>query len=66
MNVKKLIRAVLKLPLTPFYVGGKLALLSVGIVVLFFEWVYDKNRVYSAQELLVEELEQLKRWFTTI
>jgi len=65
--MKKLIRAALKLPLTPLYLTYKVSLIIFGTVIIFFEWLYDyDNQIYRTRDMLKEELIALKGWFTKI
>jgi len=68
MFIKKLIRAILKIPATPFIVPYHLFLIAASQVVRVFEWVYetgdwDKTITLS---IISDSKIALKNWFTTV
>lgn len=65
-NLKLFLRLLLKIPLTPFVVSGVLAMLTIGYIFMFFEWVYDSNDLRYSKITRDRYIEFLKKWFTSI
>jgi len=68
MNIKQLIRLIIKIPATPFvlvvHAGGIIGFTFVR----FFEWVYDApewNKQLT-KEIIQDSKKDLKKWFTTV
>jgi len=66
--VKKLIRLIIKIPVTPFITVFYVMMIMVPFIFQFFEWLYeadssDKNDTFIVRKYLISDL---KRWFTTI
>jgi hypothetical protein len=68
MNIKKLIRLLLKIPATPFVVTYHLIVLLTCLVVSFFEWLYDASDFNKSisKKIANDQVTGLKKWFTTI
>ena len=68
MNIKKLIRLLLKIPATPFVVSYHLSMWSIASVISFFEWLYDASDFDKSisKKIAIDEVNSLKKWFTTI
>jgi hypothetical protein len=66
--MKKLIRALFKLPLTPFVVLFLGFVLLACYVLYFFEWVYEASErdIQITREMQSEMKAYMKKWFTTI
>lgn len=67
MNKLKLfLRLILKIPLTPFVLGFILAILAVGHLIMFFEWLYDIDDIKYSKMVVDDYINFLKKWFTSI
>jgi len=66
--MRKLIRALLKLPLTPFFLVASGMFLIAMTIILFFEWVYEAEEyeIEDTKRTLVDCVRHMKKWFTTI
>jgi membrane protein YdbS with pleckstrin-like domain len=66
--MKKLIRALFKLPLTPLVVLFLGLFLLACCVLYFFEWVYEASEhdMQITRGLLSDVTTNMKKWFTTI
>ena len=68
MTVTKVIRGILKIPLTPvvlFWNGGMIIL---SYAVQGFEWVYNSSEFDKriTKEVQDDYINNIKKWFTTI
>ena len=68
MNIRKLIRLLLKIPATAVVVPWHLLLLSAWYVLKIFEWIYEAGKWDKGitQGLIADSKKELKDWFTTI
>lgn len=68
MDIKKLIRLMLKIPATPFVVIYHFGILLIFLVVMFFEWIYDASDFNKSisKKIAGDSVNALKKWFTTI
>lgn len=66
--MKKIIRAIIKIPATPFIVVGLLCGIIIFKIVQFFEWVYEADEFNkdTTKDIIKELVENLKKWFTTV
>jgi fatty acid desaturase len=66
--MKKFIRALIKLPATPFVVVYFVVLYILTCIVQFFEWVYEaseQDKKWTKKER-ANVLDAAKKWFTTV
>jgi len=68
MWIKTVLRALLKIPLTPFVLGFHLFLLCIWYAMKFSYWLYDatEREKYIIKELISESFTEIKNWFTTV
>jgi hypothetical protein len=68
MTIKKIIRALLKIPLTPVVVSFNLLMIFVCSVSIFYGWLYEDTDMEKSinHELMQDYISNLKKWFTTI
>jgi hypothetical protein len=67
--IKKIIRGILKIPVTTFYVIVLMGLYYFITMIQFFKWVYDSGDEWDRNYNKTEKkkiLDKLKKWFTTI
>jgi len=66
--MRKLIRALLKLPLTPFFLVALGLFLIALTIILFFEWVYEAEEyeIEDTKKQITDCARHMKKWFTTI
>ena len=66
--MKRTIRALLKIPVTPLIVAWSVMLLLVFYVVRFGQWLYEANDWDKSitQDIIDKQYELLKLWFTSI
>jgi hypothetical protein len=66
--IKKIIRAVLKIPLTPFVVPFNLMLIVVTYLATLHYWLYEASDFdkHIIKEVRQDYISNLKNWFTTI
>jgi uncharacterized membrane protein YvlD (DUF360 family) len=64
--MKKFIRAILKLPLTPFMIFWFFIGLISGVAIMIIEWLYEDKNLRESTWVLHEATRDLKKWFTTI
>ena len=67
MDMKKLIRALIKVPATPFVALYHIIMYMAFLVSQFFEWLYeakdsDKKITATCKQ---DCIDGLKKWFTT-
>jgi hypothetical protein len=68
MNIKQLIRIMLKIPATPFVAALHIILILTLQIVKVFEWIYeasDSNKD-TTRSIIQDSKRDLKKWFTTI
>jgi hypothetical protein len=68
MNIKQLIRLMLKIPATPFVAALHIILILSFQIVRVFEWVYeasDSNKNIT-KSIIQDSKRDLKKWFTTV
>jgi len=65
-KMKKFIRAILKLPLTPFMLFWFFIGLVSGVAIMIIEWLYEDKNLHESTWVLREATRDLKKWFTTI
>lgn len=66
---RKIIRGILKIPVTPFYVLVCMIMYYFITVVQFVEWVYESGDEWDRNYNKTEKkkiLDKLKKWFTTV
>jgi hypothetical protein len=66
--MKKFIRGLIKIPLTPFAVGFCVFGIVAYYIVLFVQWLYDFDDwdKHITKECIKDFFKALKEWFTTI
>jgi len=66
--MKKLIRALIKIPATPFVLFYHLLFLFSLYITLAFEWLYEASDfdIKITREIIDDEYKSIKRWFTVI
>lgn len=66
--MKKLLRLIVKIPTTPFYLVFFVCMYITGTVVQFWQWLYEVDNWDRkiTSELLADLRKGCKRWFTTI
>jgi hypothetical protein len=66
--MKKTIRGLLKIPVTPFIVAWGLFIVACFYVVQFFQYIYECGDFEKTvtQDIIDEQYSMLKRWFTSI
>lgn len=66
--MKKIIRGLIKIPLTPIVVLFCIFMLVGYYIILFVEWLYDSSDSDKqiTKECIYVEFKVLKDWFTTI
>ena len=65
--MKKTLRFILKIPLTPFVLVFWAFAILLGYTIIFFEWLYgDEYGLRLSQEIQDDVIKGFKRWFTTI
>jgi hypothetical protein len=69
MNIRKVIRLILKIPATPFVIMWYLLGYVTMQVTRIFEWVYEASDCDKATSLRILDNDikkPLKKWFTTV
>jgi hypothetical protein len=68
MNIKQLIRIMLKIPATPFVAALHIILILSFQIVRVFEWVYEASDSDKdiTKSIIQNSKRDLKKWFTTI
>jgi hypothetical protein len=66
--MKKLIRAIIKIPATPVVIVACLFAICGNQIFKFFEWAYEASDYEKeiTSSIDVDAMNFLKRWFTTI
>lgn len=66
--MKKFIRGLLKIPLTPFVVGFCVLEMVGFYIMLFVQWLYESSEWNKqiTKECINDVFKALKDWFTTI
>jgi hypothetical protein len=66
--MKKIIRGLLKIPVTPLIVAWSLFIVAGFYVVQFFQYIYECSDFEKevTQDVIDEQYSMLKRWFTTL
>ena len=66
--MKKVIRGLLKIPLTPFVVVGLLFLITVTYAVSLYDWLYETDEYNRTliKNIREEYFYNLKDWLTTV
>jgi uncharacterized membrane protein YvlD (DUF360 family) len=65
-KMKKFIRAILKLPLTPFVLLWFFIGLVSGVAIMIIEWLYEDKSLRDSTWGIDTAVRDLKKWFTTI
>jgi hypothetical protein len=65
-KMKKFIRAILKLPLTPFILFWFFIGLVSGVAIMVIEWLYEDKSLRESTWGIDTAVRDLKKWFTTI
>ena len=65
---KKVIRGILKIPLTPVVLFGNGVMIILSYAVQGFEWVYNSSDFDKriTKEVRDDYIDNIKKWFTTI
>ena len=65
---KKVIRGILKIPLTPVVLFGNGVMIILSYAVQGFEWVYNSSDFDKriTKEVRDDYINNIKKWFTTI
>ena len=68
MNIRKLIRLILKIPATPVVLLIHFVLLPGWYILKIFQWIYETNEWNKeiTQDLIDDSKKELKKWFTTV
>lgn len=66
--IKKIIRGVIKIPVTPFVVVAIAAMYSVLAIMHAFEWLYEASEydLDFTKAMKRDLVDFLKKWFTTV
>jgi hypothetical protein len=66
--MKKFIRLLLKIPVTPFFLLLASLFYIACTILLFFEWLYevDKEDRSFTKDMMDDMKKMIKKWFTTI
>lgn len=66
--MKKAVRVILKIPLTPFFLGFAFLMLAGIYVLMFFEWAYEagEDAKKDTQDMKRDIVKTVKKWCTTI
>ena len=64
--MKKFIRALIKIPATPFVLFWFFISLIAGIIIMMLDWLYEDKSLYESTWVLRELAKEIKTWFTTI
>lgn len=65
--MKKILRLFFKIIGTPFFLFFSLGVLLVGRILMFFNWLYDKEySLRMEKEMEAKEIQRIKKWFTTL
>lgn len=65
-DMKKLIRALIKIPATPFVLIWHLLGLLSGVFIMVYEWLYEDKNLHDSSWALHYAMRDIKNWFTTI
>ena len=68
MTVTKVIRGILKIPLTPVVLSWNGGMIILSYAVQVFEWVYNSSDFdkRTTKEVRDDYIDNIKKWFTTI
>ena len=66
--MKKFIRGLIKIPLTPFVVVSCVLLIVAYYIMLFVEWLYESSEWNKqiTKDCIKDVFKALKDWFTTV